>query len=121
MKPGSAAARGGLAEGDRLVSVNEVRVLLAREGMAAQVFVVFLPVRDVMITFDLGETTCHLEFERWAGGSVEAGQAGEEVSLRQQGGGEGGPQGGGHRGEGVHLPPAPGEGGGGGQVQHLLS
>jgi hypothetical protein len=52
VKPGSAAAVAGLAVGDRLITVNEV-------------FVVFLPVRDVMIAFDICDTTAQVEFERW--------------------------------------------------------
>merc|ERR1712203_721365 len=51
VKPGSAAEKGGIVIGDRLVTVNEV-------------FVVFLPVRDVMIAFDIVDTVARVEFER---------------------------------------------------------
>merc|ERR1719392_277340 len=51
VKPGSAAEKGGIAIGDRLITVNEV-------------FVVFLPVRDVMIAFDIVDTVARVEFER---------------------------------------------------------
>ena len=33
----------------------------------AQVFVVFLPVADVMMAFDICDTVAQVEFERWVG------------------------------------------------------
>ena len=52
MRPGTSAATAGLRSGDRLVTVNEV-------------FVVFLPVSEVMSALNMDQLVACVEFERY--------------------------------------------------------
>merc|ERR1712156_687432 len=71
MGPGSAAEKGGIVIGDRLVTVNEV-------------FVVFLPVRDVMIAFDIVDTVARVEFERPTRRSESASREAVRRGIRRE-------------------------------------